>query len=269
MINVLKADGKLEEFSEDKLKDSIKRAGIPPQIQDQVLEHVKSKLYENIPTSEIYKHIEEFFGKTDDHFSSSRYSLKRAIMELGPTGFPFEMYVSKILEAQGYKVETNQVILGKCVNHEVDVIATKDNEKIMVECKFHNKVGIKSDLHVALYTKARFDDLKEKHGFTKAMLVTNTKITVDALAYADCEGVETLAWSYPQNDGIRDVVENLKLYPVTQLSFLNLTQKQELLSKNVVLISQICKDTNLLNQISIPEEKRDDVIKQAQLVCGL
>ena len=269
MINVLKADGKLEPFSEEKLKDSIKRAGIPLQIQDQVLEHVKSRIYENIPTSEIYKHIEEFFGESDDDFSNSRYSLKKAIMELGPTGFPFEMYVSKILEAQGYKVETNQILLGKCVNHEVDVIATKNDEKIMVECKFHNKVGIKSDLHVALYTKARFDDLREKHEFTKAMLITNTKITVDALAYSDCKGVETLAWGYPQNKGIRDIVEELKLYPITQLSFLTLVQKQELLSKNVVLISQICKDPNILNQISIPDHKREEIMKQAQAVCQL
>lgn len=269
MINVLKADGKLEPFDEEKLKESIKRAGIPPEIQDQVLSHVKEKIYENIPTSEIYKHIEEFFGSSEDHDSISRYSLKKAIMELGPTGFPFEMYISKIYEAWGYKVETNQVILGKCVNHEVDVIATKDDEKIMIECKFHNKVGIKSDLHVALYTKARFDDLREKHGFTKAVLVTNTKITVDALAYSDCEGVETLAWSYPGNKGIRDIVEDLKLYPVTQLSFLSLVQKQELLSKNIVLISQICKDPKVLEEVSIPDHRREDVMRQAQAVCQL
>lgn len=269
MINVLKADGKLEPFDEEKIKDSIKRAGIPPQIQDQVLDHVKSRIYENIPTHEIYKHIEEFFDTTDDNFSGSRYNLKKAIMELGPTGFPFEIYISKILEAQGYSVETNQVLLGKCVNHEVDVIATKENEKLMVECKFHNKVGIKSDLHVALYTKARFDDLREKHGFTKGMLVTNTKITVDALAYADCEGIETLAWGYPQNRGIRDIVEELKLYPVTQLSFLTLVQKQELLSKDVILISQICKDPKILETISIPVDKREEVMKQAQAVCRL
>jgi hypothetical protein len=190
-------------------------------------------------------------------------------MEMGPTGFPFEMYVSKILEAQGYKTQVNQIMLGKCVNHEVDVIATKDDQKILVECKFHHKVGIKSDLHVALYTKARFDDLKDRHGFTKVMLATNTKITIDALAYADCEGIDVMSWSYPQNKGIRDLIENLKLYPVTQLSFLNLTQKQELLSKDVVLINQICKDPNILNQISIPEDRKGEVTRQAQLVCGL
>ena len=269
MINVLKADGKLEPFDEAKLRESIKRAGIPPEIQDQVLNHVKGKLYENIPTSEVYKHIEEFFGSSDDHFSISRYSLKKAIMEMGPTGFPFEIYISKILEAQGYKTQTNQIMLGKCVNHEVDVIATKDNEKVMVECKFHNKLGIKSDLHVALYTKARLNDLKEKQEFTKAMLVTNTKITVDALAYADCENIDVLAWSYPQGKGIRELVDEFKLYPVTQLSFLTLTQKQELLAKDVVLISQICKDPKILEQISIPENKREEVMKHAQEICQL
>ena len=269
MINVLKADGKLEAFDEEKLKDSIDRAGIPPEIQNQVLNHVKSRIYENIPTSEIYKHIEEFFGEKEDHYSRSRYSLKRAIMELGPTGFPFELYVSKIYEVLGYHVETNQILLGKCVNHEVDVIASKDSEKIMIECKFHNKVGIKSDLHVALYTKSRFDDLKNKHNFTKSILVTNTKITIDGLAYADCEGIEVLSWGLPLGGSIRDLVEKHKLYPVTQLSFLNLTQKQELLSKGVVLISQICKDPNILDQISIPDHMREEAMKHAKAVCNL
>jgi hypothetical protein len=269
MINVLKADGKLEPFDEEKLLTSIKRAGIPPDIQDLVMEHVKSRLYENIPTDEIYSHIEEFFGTSQDHYSRSRYSLKRAIMELGPTGFPFELYVSKILEAQGYSIEVNQIMMGTCVNHEVDVIAKKDDEKLLVECKFHNKVGIKSDLHVSLYTKARFDDLKEKYGFTKAMLATNTKITSDALAFADCVDINVLSWSYPNDKGIRDLVEEHKLYPVTQLSVLNLTHKQELLSKGYVLISQIVDDPKVLDQISIPEDKREHILEQARKVSGL
>ncbi len=269
MINVIKADGNLEPFSEEKVIDSIRRAGIPKSIESQVLSHIQGRLYENIPTSEIYRHIEEFLANTHNDYPRSKYSLKKAIMELGPTGFPFEMFISYYLKAEGYKTEVGQILLGKCVKHEVDVIASKGNEKIMVECKFHNRLGVRSDLHVALYTKARFDDLKEKHGFTKAMIVTNTKVTLDALAYANCENVKVLSWSYPDRESLRDLAEKHKLYPITQLSFLSLNQKQELLARDVVLISQICKNPAVLNQTSIPEDKKREVIKEANEICTL
>ncbi len=269
MPNVLKADGTIEPYDENKLLSSIKRAGIPGSLHSQVLNHIKSKLYENIPTSEIYKHIEEFFTKENDVYSKTKYSLKRAIMELGPTGFPFESYVSEILKVLGFQVEVGTYLIGKCVKHEVDVIAKNQNEKIMVECKFHNKSGIKSDLHVSLYTKARFEDLKQKHNFSKAMLVTNTKISLDALSYANCEGVKVLSWSYPEGESLRDLIEKYKLYPITQLSFLSFSQKQELLNQKIVLMKQICSDPSVLTKITIPANKRDEIIREAGAVCRL
>ena len=269
MLSVLKADRTLEPFDENKLLSSIKRAGIPENLHSQVLSHIKSKLYENIPTSEIYSHIEEFFTKEKDIYSKTKYSLKSAIMELGPTGFPFESYVSEILKALGFKTEVGMYLIGKCVKHEVDVVALNQNEKIMVECKFHNSPGIKSDLHVSLYTKARFEDLKQKHNFSKAMLVTNTKISMDALTFANCEGVRVLSWSYPDGESLRDLIEKYKLYPITQLSFLSLSQKQELLGQGIVLIKQICSDPSVLNKITIPENKREEIMKEATTVCQL
>ena len=268
-MKVLKEDGKLEDFNEQKLIDSIKRAEIPASMQNLVIDHVKSKLYDNIPTSEIYKHIEEFFTEKNDTSSKSKYSLKRSIMDLGPTGFPFEVYVSEILKAKGYSVEVDQSLMGNCVNHEVDIVAKKENEKIMVECKFHNKPGIRTDLHVSLYTKARFDDLRERHGFTKAMLVTNTKVTTDGLSYAECVGLEILSWSYPENDSLRSLIEKYKLFPITQLSSLTFAQKQDLLEKDVVLINQICKNNEAINQVSIPIDKRGDILIEANGVCNL
>jgi hypothetical protein len=269
VINVIKADGKIEAFSEEKLINSIRRAGIPKSIESQVLSHIQGRLYENIPTSEIYRHIEEFLTSSHANYPTSKYSLKKAIMDLGPTGFPFEMFISYYLKAEGYETQVGQVLMGKCVKHEVDVIATKGDEKIMVECKFHNRLGVRSDLHVALYTKARFDDLKEKHGFTKAMIVTNTKVTLDALAFADCENVKVLSWSYPDQESLRDLAERYKLYPVTQLSNLSFNQKQELLSKDIVLISQICKNPDALNSTSISEDKKQEVLKEANEICTI
>jgi len=269
MVNVIKADGQIEPFSDEKVISSIRRAGIPRSIESQVLSHIQGRLYDNIPTSEVYRHIEEFLYNTHNDYPRSKYSLKKAIMELGPTGFPFEVFISYYLKAEGYETQVGEFLRGKCVNHEVDVIASKGDEKLMVECKFHNRLGVRSDLHVALYTKARFDDLKEKHGFTKAMIVTNTKVTLDALAYADCENVKVLSWSYPDRESLRDLAEKYKLYPITQLSFLSLNQKQELLSKDVVLISQLCKNPEILNQTSIPDDKKQKVLEEANEICML
>lgn len=269
MPTVIKADGTKEEFSESKLLASIGRAGIPKSIQTQVLEHIKKKLRDGIPTSEIYSHIEEFLGEGEDSYTKERYSLKRSIMELGPTGFPFEVYVAEIFKEMGYKTEVGTYLLGKCVSHEIDIIAEKNDKKIFVECKFHNRPGTRSEVQVSLYTKARFDDIKEKHGFTHAMLVTNTKITSDALSYAQCAGIDVMSWGYPEGASLRDIVEEYKLFPITQLSGLSLAHKQELLAKNIVLLKQLCKDPGLLNESSIAKEKREAIIKEASLVCQL
>lgn len=267
MPKVIKANGEAEEFSEKKLIDSINRAGIPADLQEEVVQHIKSNLYDNIPTHEIYYHLEEFLGHTKSPYYKNKYSLKRALMDLGPTGFPFEAYVAEILKAQGFTTSVGEILMGKCVNHEVDIIATNKTEKIMVECKFHNRPGTRSDVQVALYTKARFDDLKEKHGFTGVMLATNTKITVDALAYSDCNNIKVLSWEHPEGESLRELVEKYKLFPVTSLSFLSMPQKQELLAKNVVLVKDICENPDLINQISIPINKREEILGEAKRVC--
>jgi len=54
---------------------------------------------------------------------------------------------------------TDQKVRGKLVEHEIDVVAWNEEKLIMVEAKFHNQLGVKTDLKVILYVKERFDDL--------------------------------------------------------------------------------------------------------------
>lgn len=268
MTNVIKATGEIEPFSEEKLRYSIKRAGISSNLQNKVLNHVKSKLYENIPTSEVYGHITEFLSKEPNQVKE-RYSLKQSIMDLGPTGYPFEDYVSEILKSKGYTTEVRSILTGKCVGHEIDVIAEKPGtEKLMIEAKFHNASGTRCNVHVSLYTKARFDDLKEKYKFDRAWLFTNTKITQDALTYALCVNMGVVSWSYPQNEGLRDLVEKEKLYPLTLLSSLSQLQKQILLDNHIVLITEICKNTDSLDLLGIPENKKKLITEEIKVICG-
>jgi Holliday junction resolvase-like predicted endonuclease len=267
MVNLTKANGIREPFNEEKLRESIKRAGIPQPIQDKVLSHVQSKLYENIPSQEVYRNINEFF-KNEPHPNSVKYKLKQALMGLGPTGYPFEDLVAEILNSKGYKTQTRSILMGKCVNHEIDVIAENGNEKLMIEAKFHNAPGIHTDLHVSLYTQARFEDLEEKYQFTKAALFTNTKITPDALAYALCVQMNVTGWNYPQNEGVRDLIEQNKLYPVTLLSSLSQTQVQLLLENHVILVSEILKNTASLDVLEVQPDKKTSVIEEAKQILS-
>ena len=74
------------------------------------------------------------------------------------------------------------------------------SKKYMIEAKFHNALGTRSDVHVSLYTKARFDDVSEKYNFDQAWLVTNTKVTKDALDYALCVDMKVISWNYPEKE---------------------------------------------------------------------
>jgi hypothetical protein len=267
MPNILKANGTQEPFSEEKLKNSISRAGIPQPLQEKVLEHVKSKLYENIPSQEVYGHINEFLQK-EPHPSAIKYKLKQALMELGPTGYPFEDFISEILRANGFVTQTRLILMGKCVSHEIDVVAEKNNQKVMIEAKFHNEPGIHTDVQVSLYTNARFDDLKEKYQLTKPWLFTNTKITPDALAYALCVGMEVTGWNYPGEEGLRNLIEQKHLYPLTILSSLSQPQKQMLLENHVVLTKQLVDNPENLDILELQQDKKTRIIEEARQVSG-
>jgi hypothetical protein len=265
MVNVIKANGEIEQFSDEKVRGSILRAGIKEELAEEVLNHVKEKLHDNIHTSEIYTYITEYLGTTS---GKARYSLKKAIMELGPTGYPFENYISEILKAEGYVTEVGSILSGKCVRHEIDILAEKDGKKIMVEAKFHNDVGIKTDLHVSLYTKARFDDVRDEYGLDEAWLITNTKISMDAISFAECVGMKVLSWSYPESQALRDLVEKWKLYPITALSSLSQTHKQVLMNNRIVLCRNICENTSILDLLSIPPNKKEEILNEAKLLSN-
>ncbi len=263
---VTKSTGEREEFSEEKLRKSILRSRIPDSINSQVVAHIKSKLYNGIPTSEIYKHILEFLGKSSEPFSRSRYSLKQGILDLGPTGFPFEDYVAEILKLEGYQTQVRQFLSGGCINHEIDVVAKNNKENIMIECKFHNNLGTKCHVHVSLYTKARFDDIKEKNNLTSVWLATNTKMTSEALEFAKCNNIKVISWDYPQGNSLRDLIEKHRVHPITILSTISQLQKQQLTSNHIVLAKDICKNPSTLDILGLPQDKKNSILTECQYV---
>lgn len=237
-IRVQKADGKLEPFNELKLRSSLKRSGADDVVINSALSEVKNYLYDGIPTEKIYQLIFRLLERQSKALKQ-RYNLKQAIMNLGPTGYPFEIYVAGLLTHFGFQTSVSQKVFGKCISHEIDVVACKEQKKIMIECKFHNRPGSKSDIKVALYTYARFLDVREKNNFQEAWLVTNTKTTSDALEYAKCMNFKVISWDYPSDFSLRYLVEKANLLPITVREDLPIAKKNTLLAKGKVFLKDL------------------------------
>lgn len=273
-IHVTKASGDQEPFDESKLRRSLKSAGASDFIIDSITHSIKDLLVEGISTQKIYR---EAFRqlRTESQRVAGRYKLKEAILELGPTGFPFEQFVAEILNRVGYKTEVGVKVEGDCVTHEIDVIAVKDDHYYMVECKFHNKKENTCNVQIPLYIQSRFLDVKNNwtrqpgHAGKEhtGYVVTNTRFTQDALTYGKCIGLNLLSWDYPKNNGLKDVISRLNLHPITCLSALTKTEKSQLTDKGIVLTVQLYENKNALKEIGIDQRKANRVIKEARAIC--
>jgi hypothetical protein len=255
---ITKTSGAVVPFSEEKLRNSLQRSGATQDIIDSVLLDIKPRLYQGIPTKKIYRAAFALLKQKSKHVAS-KYKLKNAIMELGPSGYSFESFVAEILKNYGYTTKVSQIVSGECVNHEIDVIAEKDNNYCMIECKYHNQPGTMSDVKISLYIHARFQDVektwKKLPGHQKkthqGWVVTNTKFTSDAVKYGMCVGLKLLSWDHPKGKGLKDLIDNSGLYPITCLTSLTKVEKQRLLDAKVVMCTEIDQDQKILERIGI------------------
>ncbi|GAB4027920.1 MAG: hypothetical protein Fur0011_7040 [Candidatus Microgenomates bacterium] len=238
---VTKFDGTREVYNEEKIKSSATRVGVPANMQDEMINSIRSRLYDGIATSEIYSLIQDYLHSSSRPYLAMKYNLKVALAELGPSGYPFEKYVALLLAEQGYETVTNQIIPGDCVTHEVDVLAKKDGITYYIEAKFHKSPNQRTDVRVALYIKARYDDLAKgmAHKNTKPWIITNTRFSTDAIKYAECQGIKLTSWGYPKNQGIMDIIESTRLHPVTMIEGLTKEDKIRLMNAGVVTARQL------------------------------
>lgn len=267
-IEIVKATGEREPFRPDKLRASLLRAKAREDLAEEIILHIEKELRDGMSTKEIYRHAFEMLSKQTKPVAI-RYSLKKAIMELGPSGFPFEKFVAEIFKSKGYETETGVELLGECVPHEVDVVAWNENKLIIVEAKFHNMFGIKSDVKVVLYIKERFDDIGNnyfnyghKRKVDESWLVTNTKFSSQAIHYAECKGMKLVGWNYPAEGSLQDLVEHAGLHPITCLESISKSEKQMLLEKGIVLCKTIADDPELAVYAGLHTEKVKGVIKE-------
>lgn len=271
-MEVIKASGEKVPFRVSKLQRSLEKSGATNEQINDIVSDVELALYPGISTKAIYQEAFSLL-KDKEHHLAARYTLKTSIMELGPEGHLFERLVGEVLSAQGYSTSLRQIIEGHCVQHEIDVIAEINDARYMIECKFHNQLGTSCDVKIPLYIQSRFRDVEmepqetEKRRFHQGWVVTNTRFTDDAIQYGTCIGLRLIGWNYPAKGGLRDKIDELGLYPVTCLTSLTSTEKQALLSHNVLLCKEIDKNEKIILGVGIGQGRLDEVLKEVNTLC--
>lgn len=276
MPNIIKPDGTIEAFEGDRLEHSLRKAGATDLAAARIRQTIESSMPRGSGTAEsgeIYKRAFQMLRR-ESRVGAARYSLRRAFFELGPTGHPFEDFVGQLFKKEGWTIDTRRLIAGKCVSHEVDVYATRNGEHLAAELKYHNDPAYKTDVKIALYVKARMDDIWQcdpaagnacpvDHGF----LITNTKFTTQAIQYAECAGLGLLGWSYPHTGSLYDRIVASGLYPVTALTMLKKSEKKILIDKNIVTSEQVLEHREVLRALAIPPERIGAIVAECRTLA--
>lgn len=270
MTDIVKADGTVEPFDMAKLEVSLRRAGASRDTIARICKSIALTLLTGMSTHDIYRRAFTLLRR-EERSTAARYSLRRALFELGPTGHPFEDFVAELFRLEGWDVEWRKLVRGKCVTHELDIYAKRGNEHLAAELKYHNDPGYKTDVKVALYVKARFDDIWQcdpKTGATcpldSGFLITNTKFTDQAIQYARCANIGLVGWSYPTEGNLYDRIIAAQMYPITALTTLRKAEKRLLLEEGVVTTDMLKKRREMLRTLAISPERIGGIIAEIE-----
>lgn len=270
-VLIQKADGELEPFDPGKLEHSLELAGASSTVRAKILAHVLKELRPQMRTEEIYSRAFNLLREHEILPVAARYSIKRAVHDLGPSGFPFEQFFAEVLRAHGWRARADVVLMGRCVIHEVDVLAEKDGKRIGVEAKFHNDPGGKVDVKDALYVHARYEDLgkapTDDARVDEGWLVTNTTFTTSAIRYARCSNLTLLGWDYPHTSGLFQMIVEGRVHPLTALTTLSPGEKRRLLDNKIVLCKAVTT-SHLLQEYGVRPDRIPKVLEEAQQLCG-
>ncbi len=273
-FTVLKADGTTEYFKVEKLRRSLRRAGASNEEISDVIRAIELRLYDGMRTQEIYRIAFELLRESAVP-AATRYSLRRALFGLGPTGFPFEVFLGRLFAKAGYNTRTGIMLQGHCAPHEIDIAAFKDDHSFVGEAKFHSRPGVKTDLQVAMYSYARLLDLQNTKichedicGIKEFWLITNTKFTTTAEDYAACVGITLLSWDYPRRNNLHDRIQRAGVYPVTVLQTLSHNQIMTLIEKGLILCEDIVANPQQLRSLHLSPRKFEAVINEATTITA-
>jgi len=275
-MEVTKIDGKKEPFSPAKLCLSLRKAGAPRAVADEICKKVSDKVKPDDSTTKIFRKALTYLVR-DDMDIAARYSLRRGLESLGPSGFIFEQYIETVLQAYGFATNRNQMIKGKCLTHETDVIASIGSKRFIIEAKYRNEPSIKTHVDVVMYADARLLDIvrgmpkKAQEEYENTMwIITNTKFTESSITYAKCRGIRLTGWNYPRGASLEDVISQKRLYPVTVLPSLPADTLPLLAKKGIILAQDLLTYTekDLVKDFQLTQEEAHAVITEAHGIVG-
>jgi hypothetical protein len=270
-IFIKNIQGERELFSLSKVYRSAKRVGATNQEAKKIAAVIEQEIYPEMKTTEIFSRVREMLEKKDQK-SVMRFDLRDAMRKLGPTGYSFEKYAGEVFKSMGYDVKLNLYIPGKCVTYEIDFLAEKDNFIYIGECKYHKEPEGKVDLQVALANCARFHDILATGKFdgkeVKSILVTNTKLTSEAIRFSECKDIDLLGWRYPAEQGLEYLIESRDLYPLTILPSFSGKLSESLCNQKTMLVKSILemKDTEFPLKKEFYAEGFDTLVKEAEVL---
>lgn len=265
---VLKNSGEEQPYIKEKLLKSLQHTCLSQEACSLIAEEVTNEITPTTSSNEIFEKTSSILRKKSK-LAAAQYSLKRALFDLGPEGHNFETFVARYFEELGYATLECVTVPGMFVTHEIDVIATRPKKKIFVECKFHNRLGIKNDIKIALYVKARWDDVKngpQGKTLTGYFLASNTAFSKDALIYSKGTGLQLLGVNAPEDNSFLDEIKKLKLYPITSLTKISSTIKRELLTKKIIAAKDLLDQKEFLHQLGCSVEHMDEICEE---ICFL
>jgi hypothetical protein len=268
-MRIRKHSGEIVDFDHSKLIKSLVSSGADKEVANAVLKEIQPNLYDGISSKKIYRlAFQKLKSKSKVH--AARYSLKIGIMALGPAGFHFEKFIARIFKLQGFNVLTNIFVEGNCISHELDVVVEKGSKLAMIECKFHSSQKSKTDVKVPMYILSRFNDVKletyqlfEKNNqISKCWLATNSKFTSEAIKFAECSGLSLLSWDYPLNNGLKDLVKQFKVYPLTCLTTLTIVEKEILLVQGFLTVYDLVQQNNGFDKLKLSPSRLKNIANE-------
>lgn len=269
IMRIKKKSGEIVDFDNEKLIWSLIASGATKEIANQIIDDIKPQLYDGISSRKIFRlAYQKLKNYSKGH--AARYNLKNGIMALGPAGFYFEKFIARIFELQGYQTKANVEATGLCISHELDVVVKKDNHVAMVECKFHGSKEVKTDVKVPMYILSRFNDLKsvdyrffsEDEKITKCWIVTNNRFTSEAIKFGECSGLYLLSWDYPVNNGLKDLTNQFKVYPITCLTTLTMAEKEILLLQDILTVYNLVHNKNGFAKLKLSQSRVKNVLNE-------
>ena len=275
---VINLAGQKEPFSWEKVFSSAQRAGSSKELAKKIADEISLLAYPGISTALIHEEVLKRLRENEPR-AGIRFSLKKAIQRLGPTGFPFEKYVGALFENQGWQVFLNQQLKGYCLTYEIDFLAEKEKELFIGECKFrHALAKQKIPSEIILENYAKFLDLKKGELFkTPAfsqkeisfILVTDAKFTHRTQKFARCYRLELLGWRYPQERGLEYLIESQNLYPITILPSLDDDLARQCFEEKIILVKDLLKKwPNFIRKAKIPPKKAAAIFEEAQTLLS-